>query len=178
MQTPEPRGPEQSWGLPPPRQRGAVALTLPPAVRSLMQDDLARAVLILIAVAIIGLIVLDGVVTRLTPAGVPAAGLPTAAHVAPAFQDTPSRVQMNGNPLTLTLRATNTRVDVGYSATRYVFTATPPNDPSYTLCDGDAPLCALSLDGSRRQAGTWIITLRVYDNTGGLAETRTRVRVT
>ena len=86
-------------------------------------------------------------------------------------------MQTNGNPLSVTLRATNTRVDVGYRATRYVFTADPPNEAARTLCDGDNPVCTLTLDGSRRQGGTWTVTLRVYDDTGNFAEARTRLRV-
>lgn len=138
-----------------------------------------HATLVLLIAAFLCLIVLDRVVTRLAPDGIPAAGITTpVAHVFPAFQDIPSRVQTNGKPLTVTLRATNTRIEVGYAPTRYVFLVDPPNEPPTTLCDTNVPVCALPLDGSRRQAGTWIVTLRVYDNTGGSAETRTRVRVT
>ena len=100
-----------------------------------------------------------------------------AAHVHPAFQEMPSRVETNSKPLMVTLRATGTRVDAGYTATRFVFTVDPPNDEPRTLCDGAAPTCSLPLDGSRRQAGTWIITVQVYDNTGNSAEIRTRLRV-
>lgn len=148
-------------------------------LRAFAQDELTRAVLVLLIAACLGLIALDRVVSRLAPEGIPAAGVQTAlAHVHPAFQDVPSRVQTNGKPLSVTLRATNTRVDVGYRATRYVFSVDPPNEGSRTLCDGEEPICALALDGSRRQGGTWTVTLRVYDNTGGFAETRTRLRVT
>jgi len=148
-------------------------------LRSIAQDELTRAVLVLLIVACVGLIVLDRVVNRLAPEGLPAAGIQaTLAHVHPAFQDAPSRVQTNGNPLSVTLRATNTRVDVGYSATRFVFLVDPPNEAGRTLCDGENPLCPLALDGSRRQGGRWTVTLRVYDNTGSFAETRTRLRVT
>lgn len=149
------------------------------SLRSFAQDELTRVVLILGIVIVIGLIVLAQIVSDLAPAGVPASGVAEAvAHVYPDFQDTPSRVQMNGKPLTVTLRATGTRVDVGYNATHYLFTVDPPNDPPMTLCDSDAPTCPLALDGTRRQAGTWIITVRVYDNTGASATTRTRLRVT
>ncbi len=148
-------------------------------LRSFAQDELTRAVLVLLIVACVGMILLDRVVNRLAPEGIPAAGVQTTlAHVYPAFQDVPSRVQTNGKPLSVTLRATNTRVDVGYSATRYVFFVDPPNEAPRTLCDGNNPICSLALDGSRRQGGTWTVTVRVYDNTGSFAETRTRVRVT
>lgn len=155
------------------------ALTLPPPLRSFATDELTRAALVLLIVAFVGLLILDRVVTRLAPDGIPAAGIATpVAHIFPAFQDTPSRVQTNGKPLTVTLRATGTRIEVGYTPARYVFIVNPPNDSSYTLCDTDTPTCALPLDGSRRQAGIWLVTLRVYDDTGGSAETRTRLRVT
>ncbi|GEM_PF-3983182 len=171
--TPPQRGPDASWNRPPP------ARTLPPSFRALAADELTRAILVLLIAAFVGLIILDGVVTRLAPAGIPAAGIPTPiAHVFPAFQDTPSRVQTNGKPLTVTLRATGTRIEAGYIPTRYVFLVNPPNEPPSTLCDTNVPTCALPLDGSRRQAGTWVVTLRVYDNTGGSAEIRTRLRVT
>ncbi len=176
MQTPQ--SPSQPPWAPPPRHNSSGTLALPPPLRAFMQDELMRTLLVLVVIVIIGLIVLARMVTNLTPPGIPAAGLPNAAHVAPALQDTPSRVQMNGALLIVTLRATSTRVDAGYQVTRYVFIATPPNDPPYTLCDGQDTTCALALDGTRRQAGTWIITLRAYDNTGGFAETRTRMRVT
>ncbi|MHB8648204.1 MAG: hypothetical protein ACYDAR_20685 [Thermomicrobiales bacterium] len=154
-------------------------LTLPPSVRALATDELMRAMLILLIAAFAGLIVLDRIVTHFAPEGIPAAGIPTpVAHVFPAFQDIPSRVQTNGKPLTVTLRATGTRIEVGYTPTRYLFLVNPPNEPPTTLCDTNVPTCALPLDGSRRQAGTWIVTLRVYDNTGGSAEIRTRLRVT
>ncbi len=167
MQTPH-REPDAPWNR-----------ALPSALRAFATDELTRAVLVLLIAAFVGLIALDRVVTHLAPDGIPAAGIPTpVAHVFPAFQDTPSRVQTNGKPLTVTLRATRTRIEAGYTPTRYLFLAIPPNDPPFTLCDTDTPTCALPLDGSRRQAGTWIITLRVYDNTGGSAETRTRLRVT
>lgn len=163
----------------PPDRHGALStLTVSPALRAFAQDDLTRAVLVLMIVAGLGLIVLDRVVSRLVPDGFPAAGTQTTlAHVYPAFQDVPSRVQTNGKPLSVTLRATNTRVDVGYRATRYVFLVNPPNEQSRTLCDGENPICTLALDGSRRQGGTWTVTLRVYDDTGGSAEIRTRLRV-
>ncbi|HEY8293218.1 MAG TPA: hypothetical protein VIG44_12050 [Thermomicrobiales bacterium] len=157
----------------------APALELPPSFRAFAADELTRATLVLLIVAFVGLVILDRVVTRLAPDGTPATGIATpVAHVFPAFQDIPSRVQTNGKPLMVTLRATDTRIEVGYTPTRYVFLADPPNEPSRTLCDTDRPICALPLDGSRQQAGTWIVTLRVYDNTGGSAETRTRLRVT
>lgn len=182
MQTPEERAPNVSWGQPA-RDSAKAAVTppvftLPPPLRAFTRDDLTRALLILMAVSVVGLIVLNGVVAHLAPLGVPAAGLPsTAAHVYPAFADVPSRVQTNGNPLTVTLRGTQTRADPGFSATRYLFLADPPNDPPMTLCDGEASVCQLLLGGAARQSGTWIITLRVYDNAGGMAETRTRLRV-
>ena len=154
------------------------AFALPPPLRAFATDELTRAALVLLIAAFIGLLILDRVVTRLAPNGIPAAGIATpVAHVFPAFQDTPSQVQTNGKLLTVTLRATGTRIEVGYTPARYVFVVNPPNDSSYTLCDTDTPTCALPLDGSRRQAGTWIVTLRVYDDTGGSAETRTRLRV-
>ncbi|MGI8687336.1 MAG: hypothetical protein ACR2M3_02055 [Thermomicrobiales bacterium] len=142
-------------------------------------DELMHALLVLLIATFVGLVILDCVVTRLAPSGIPAAGITTpVAHVFPAFQDTPSRAQTNGKPLTVTLRGTGTRIEAGYTPTRYVFLVNPPNDPPRTLCDTNMPTCALPLDGSRQQAGTWIVTLRVYDNTGGSAETRTRLRVT
>ena len=148
-------------------------------LRSFAQDELTHAVLVLLIVACVGLILIDRVVNRLAPVGIPAVGVQTArAHVYPSFQDVPSRVQTNGNPLSVSLRATNTRVDVGYRATRYVFMADPPNEAARTLCDGDSPVCTLTLDGSRRQGGTWTVTLRVYDDTGNFADARTRMRVT
>lgn len=161
--------PPDHYGAPP-------GLALPP-VRTFAQDELARTVLVLLIVACVGLLVLDRVVHRLTPVGLPAAGATVRAHVYPAFQDVPSRVQTNGKPLTITLRATNTRVDVGYRAARYLFIVNPPNAEARTLCDGESPMCTLPLDGSRREGGTWTVTVRVYDNTGNFAETRTRVRV-
>jgi len=133
--------------------------------RAFVTDELMHAILALLIAAFVGLVILDRVVTRL-------------AHVFPAFQDTPSRVQTNGNPLTVTLRGTGTRIETGYLPIRYVFRVDPPNGPPLTLCDTNTPICALPLDGSRQEAGTWIVTLRVYDNTGGSAETRTRLRVT
>jgi hypothetical protein len=155
------------------------ALALPPSLRAFATDELTRAALVLLIAAFVGLLILDRVVTRLAPDGIPAAGIATpVAHIFPAFQDTPSQVQTNGKPLTVTLRATGTRIEVGYTPTRYVFIVDPPNDSSYTLCDTDTPTCALPLNGSRRQAGTWLVTLRVYDDTGASAETRTRLRVT
>jgi hypothetical protein len=161
---------------PPP---GAPVLAPSSPFRSFAQDDLTRAVLVLLIVTCFGLIVVDRVVNRLAPDGIPAAGITaTAAHVHPAFQDVPSRVQTNGKPLMLTLRATNTRVDVGYTASRYIFLVDPPNEPPLTLCDGESPICSLPLAGSPRQRGTWTVTLRVYDNDGNIADTRTRVRVT
>ena len=148
-------------------------------LRAFAQDELTRTVLVLLIVACLGLILLDRVVNRLAPENIPAAVTQTTpAHVYPAFQDVPSRVQTNGNPLSITLRATDTRVDVGYSAARYVFTVNPPNEGARTLCDSPDPTCPLALDGSRRQGGTWTVTLRVYDSTGTFAETRTRLRVT
>lgn len=171
MQTPQ-RDPDA-------RMNPTPALALPPMLRAFATDELTRAALVLLIAAFVGLVALDRVVIRLAPDGIPAAGIATpVAHVFPAFQDVPSRVQTNGKPLTVTLRATDTRIEVGYTPTRYVFLVDPPNEPSLTLCDTDTPTCALRLDGSRRQAGTWIVTLRVYDNTGGSAETRTRLRVT
>jgi hypothetical protein len=164
----------------PPNRHGApLTLTVASPLRSFAQDELTRAVLVLLIVACVGLILLDRIVNRLAPEGLPAAGIQTTlAHVHPSFRDVPSRVQTNGKPLSITLRATDSRVDVGYSATRYVFVADPPNEAALTLCDGETPICALVLDGSRRQDGTWTVTLRVYDNTGSFAETRTRLRVT
>lgn len=154
-------------------------LAVPLALRSFATDELTWAILVLLIVAFIGLVALDRVVMRLAPDGVPAAGIATpVAHIFPAFQDTPSRVQTNGKPLTVTLRATGTRIEVGYTPTRYLFTADPPNEPSTTLCDTNEPTCVLPLDGSRRQAGNWTVTVRVFDNTGSSAETRTRLRVT
>lgn len=171
MQTPG-RGPNGSWNRTP-------SFVLPPSLRALAADELTRVFLVFLLVAFMGLIILDGIVARLAPDGLPAAGIPTpVTHVFPAFQDIPSRVQTNGKPLTVTLRATGTRIERGYTPTRYIFRVTPPNEPPSTLCDTNIPTCALPLDGSRRQAGTWIVTLQVYDNTGGSAETRTRLRVT
>jgi len=147
--------------------------------RAVATDELMHAILVLLIAAFVGVVILDRVVTRLAPDGVPAAGITMpAAHVFPAFQDTPSRAQTNGKPLTVTLRGTGTRIEVGYTPTRYVFLVDPPNEPPRTLCDTNMPTCALPLDGSRQQAGTWVVTLRVYDNTGGSAEARTRLRVT
>ena len=157
----------------------ARARAVPSFFRAVATDELMHAILVLLIAAFVGLVILDRVVTRLAPDGVPAAGIATtAAHVFPAFQDTPSRVQTNGKPLTITLRGTGTRIEAGYIPTRYVFLADLPNGPPVTLCDTNAPICALPLDGSRQQAGTWVVTLRVYDNTGSSAETRTRLRVT
>lgn len=165
----------------PPTDRRAAAYTPPlsSALRAFAQDELTRAVLVLLILACLGLIVLDRVVSDLAPEDATAAGIQTTrAHVYPAFQDVPSRVQTNGKPLNVMLRATNSRVDVGYTATRYVFVVKPPNEESRTLCDGENPICTLALDGSRREGGTWAVTLRVYDNTSNFAETRTRLRVT
>ncbi len=171
MQTPQ-RGPDAPINRTP-------ALALPPALRTFATDELTWAIFVLLIVAFIGLVALDRVVMRLAPDGVPAAGIVTpVAHIFPAFQDTPSRVQTNGKPLTVTLRATGTRIEVGYTPTRYLFTVDPPNEPSMTLCDTHEPTCVLPLDGSRRQAGNWTVTVRVFDNTGSSAETRTRLRVT
>ncbi|MDQ2787509.1 MAG: hypothetical protein M3Y58_21180 [Chloroflexota bacterium] len=157
----------------------APSRALPPFFRAFATDELLHAIVVLLIAAFVGLVILDRVVTRLAPDGRPAAGIATpVAHVFPAFQGTPSRVQTNGKPLTVTLRGTGTRIEAGYTPTRYVFLADPPNGPPLTLCDTNTPTCALPLDGSRQQAGTWIVTLRVYDNTGGSAETRTRLRVT
>ncbi len=156
----------------------ASARALPSALRAFATDELMHAILVLLIAAFLGLVILDRVVTRLAPDGIPAVGIATPiAHVFPAFQDTPSRVQTNGKPLTVTLRGTGTRIESGYVPTRYVFLVNPPNAPPRTLCDTNMPICALPLDGSRQQAGTWIVTLRVYDNTGGSAEARTRLRV-
>jgi hypothetical protein len=167
--------PPNRYGPPP----GAPTLTPPSPFRSVAQDDLTRAVLVLLIVTCVGLIVVDRVVNRLAPDGIPASGIAsTAAHVHPVFEDIPSRVQTNGKPLMVTLRATNTRVDIGYTASRYIFLVDPPNEPSLTLCDGDSPICSLPLDGSPRQRGTWTVTLRIYDNEGNIADTRTRLRVT
>lgn len=163
---------------PPDRHAAPFSPSMASPLRSFAQDELTRAVLVLLIVACLGLIVLDRVVNRLTPEGIPAGGQTSRAHVHPAFQDVPSRVQTNSKPLSITLRATNTGVDIGYSAARYIFMVDPPNEGARTLCDGDNPICTLALDGSRRQGGTWTVTLRVYDNTGSFAETRTRVRVT
>lgn len=167
---------------PPPPQGpppGAPALAVPSSLRSFAQDDLTRAVLVLLIVTCLGLIVVDRAVNRLAPDGIPASGIAaTAAHVHPAFQDVPSRVQTNGKPLMVTLRATSTRIDIGYTVSRYAFLIDPPNAESRTLCDGESPICSLPLDGSPRQRGTWTITLRIYDNTGKFADTRTRLRVT
>lgn len=171
MQTPQ-RGPDAPLN-------GMSTLALPPPLRAIATDELTRAALALLIAAFVGLLILDRVVTRLAPEGIPAAGITTpVAHVFPAFQDVPSHVQTNGKPLMVTLRATGTRIEVGYTPTRYVFLVNPPNDSSFTLCDTNTPICALPLDGSRRQAGTWTVTLRVYDDSGGSAETRTRLRVT
>jgi hypothetical protein len=157
---------------------GVPVATWPSPLRSFAQDDLTRAVLVLLIATCLGLIVVDRMVNRLAPDGIPASGITaTAAHVHPAFQDVPSRVQTNGKPLMVTLRATNTRVDVGYTVSRYIFLVDPPNEPPLTLCDGQSPICSLPLDGSPRQRGTWTVTLRAYDNDGNIAETRTRVRV-
>jgi hypothetical protein len=148
-------------------------------LRRFIQDELTISVAVLIVIALLGAIVLGTIVRGLVPAELAATGRELqAAHVHPAFQDMPSRVATNSRPLMVTLRATGTRVDAGYNATRFVFTADPPNDDPRTLCDGTVPTCALALDGSRRQAGTWIITVEVYDNTGRSAEIRTRLRVT
>ncbi len=140
---------------------------------------MTRGILALIIVTFVGLIVLDRLVSHLAPDNRPAAGVPVVvAHVHPAFEDVPSRIQTNGNALTITLRATATRTDVGYTPTRFLFLVDPPNAPSFTLCDGEVPTCALPFDGSRLQGGNWTVTLRVYDNTGNSADTRTRLRVT
>lgn len=183
MQSPPQNRPDTPWNRPTPDQTGAAApaptLGLPPAFRAFALDELTRAVLVLLIVSALAIIVLTGIVRTLIPAGLPAVGAPPpAAHAHPSFVDTPSRAQTNGKGLNLTLHATGTTVDVGYRATRYVFTVDPPNDPPFTLCDGATPLCPLPLDGSRRQAGTWVIHLEVFDNTGASAETRTRLRVT
>ncbi len=165
--------PNPTWStLPPARGRAAVLL------RAFLRDELTIAVAVLVIVTIAGAMILGSIVRDLVPADLAATGkVAVAAHVHPAFQDMPSRVETNGKPLMVTLRATGTRVDAGYRADRFVFTVDPPNDSPYTLCDGAVPTCMLSLDGSRRQAGTWIITLQVYDNTGTPAEVRTRLRV-
>jgi hypothetical protein len=166
--------PNTAWNTLPPAQNRAGTI-----LRSFIQDELTIAVAVLIILAIAGAMLLGSIVRDLVPANLAATGREvTTAHVHPAFQDMPSRVETNSKPLMVTLRATGTRVDAGYTATRFVFTVDPPNDASRTLCDGAAPTCALPLDGSRRQAGTWIITVQVYDNTGTSAEIRTRLRVT
>jgi hypothetical protein len=158
--------------LPPAQERASAML------RAFIQDELTIAVAVLIIITIAGAMILGSIVRDLVPANLAATGRETlAAHVHPAFQEMPSRVETNGKPLMVTLRATGTRIDAGYRATRYVFTANPPNDASFTLCDGAEPTCVLPLDGSRRQAGTWVITVQVYDNTGTSAEIRTRLRV-
>jgi hypothetical protein len=165
--------PNTAWNTLPPRHH------TPNLLRSFVQDELTIAVAVLVIVAIAGAMTLGTIVRGLVPADLAATGRQAVtAHVHPAFQEMPSRVETNGKPLMVTLRATGTRVDAGYTATRFVFIADPPNDPTRTLCDGAAPTCALALDGSRRQAGTWVITVRVYDNTGTPAEIRTRLRVT
>lgn len=165
--------PNTAWNTLPPAQSRAATL-----LRSFIQDELTIAVSVLVIVTIAGAMILGSIVRDLVPAALAATGKDTvAAHVHPAFQEMPSRVETNSKPLMVTLRATGTRVDAGYTATRFVFTVDPPNDASRTLCDGAAPTCPLPLDGSRRQAGTWIITVEVYDNTGNSAEIRTRLRV-
>jgi hypothetical protein len=148
-------------------------------LRNFIQDEMTIAVAVLVILTIAGAMILGSIVRNLVPADLAATGRETlAAHVHPAFQEMPSRVETNSKPLMVTLRATGTRVDTGYSAVRFVFTVNPPNDTPHTLCDGATPTCQLALDGSRRQAGTWVITLQVYDNTGTPAEIRTRLRVT
>jgi hypothetical protein len=164
--------PNTAWNTLPPQHRGSQLL------RSFVQDELTIAVAVLIIVAIAGAMILGTIVRGLVPADLAATGRDVTSHVHPALQDVPSRVETNGKPLMVTLRATGTRVDAGYTATRFVFIADPPNDPERTLCDGATPTCPLALDGSRRQAGTWVITVQVYDNTGNPAEIRTRLRVT
>lgn len=167
--------PPPSQGPPP----GTPAVALPSPLRTFAQDDLTRAVLVLLIVTCVGLIIVDRVVNHIAPEGIPASGIAsTAAHVHPTFQDIPSRVQTNGKPLMIALRATNSRIDAGYTAARYTFLVDPPNAESLTLCDGESPICSLPLDGSPRQRGTWTITLRIYDNTGNFADTRKRMRVT
>ncbi len=157
----------------------APAFALPNAVRAFATDELTWAILVLLIAAFVGLVALDRIVTRLAPGNRPVAGIATpVAHLFPAFQDTPSSVKTDGKPLMVTLRATGTRIEAGYTPTRYLFTVDPPNELPMTLCDTDVPICALPLDGSRRQAGNWIVTVRVFDNTGGSAATRTRLRVT
>jgi hypothetical protein len=147
-------------------------------LRAFIQDELTISVTVLIIITIAGAMILGSIVRDLVPANLATTGRETlAAHVHPAFQEMPSRVETNGKPLIVTLRATATRADAGYTATRYVFTAAPPNDPPFTLCDSATPTCSLPLDGSRRQAGTWVITVQVYDNTGTPAEIHTRLRV-
>ena len=166
--------PNTAWNTLPPRQGRAATM-----LRAFIQDELTITVAVLVIVAIAGAMILGTVVRDLVPADLAATGKEvTAAHVHPAFQDMPSRVETNSKPLMVTLRATGTRVDAGYSAARFIFTVDPPNDAPRTLCDGATPTCQLSLDGSRRQAGTWIIIVQVYDNTGTPAEIRTRLRVT
>lgn len=164
--------PSTAWTTLPPQRGGA-------ALRAFALDPMARAVAALLVVALLGALILGSIVGRLVPADLPATGKQVPiAHVRPAFQDTPARVDTNGNPLKVVLRATATRVDAGYTATRFVFVVDPPNDARYTLCDGAAPVCTLALDGTRLQNGTWIVTVQAYDNTGASAAARTRVRVT
>ncbi len=164
--------PNTAWNTLPPNRGGEAAM------RAFALDPMTRAVVALLVVALLGALVAGAVVGRLVPADLPTTGkeLPVA-HVHPAFQDTPARVDTNGNPLKVMLRATGTRVDAGYTATRFVFVVDPPNAERYTLCDGAAPICTLALDGTRLQNGTWIVTVQVYDNTGTSAEARTRLRV-
>jgi hypothetical protein len=165
--------PNTAWNsLPSARGRAATIL------RAFIRDELTIATVVLIIVTIAGAMILGSIVRNLVPANLAATGKQVVtAHVHPALQDMPSRVETNGKPLMVTIRATGTRVDPGYTAARFVFMVDPPNDAPITLCDGGAPTCSISLDGSRRQAGTWVITVQVYDNTGTSDEIRTRLRV-
>lgn len=165
--------PTTAWNtLPPPHGGGGT-------LRAFALDPMTRAVAALLVIALLGALFLGSIVGQLVPAALPATGASSpVAHVRPAFQDTPARVDTNGNPLKVVLRATGTRVDPGYTAARFVFMVDPPNATRYTLCDSAAPTCTLALDGTRLQNGTWVVTVQVYDNTGAAAEARTRLRVT
>ncbi len=144
-----------------------------------LSDGLLQASAILAVLTLLGAFVVGRIVGNLAPDDVPATGMQTpTAHVVPVFGSVPSRVETGGVPLTVTLRATGTRIEDGHRISRFVFAARPPNDEPTVLCDSPTEgTCALRLDGSRRQSGTWILTLTTYDDTGAAASVETRMRV-
>lgn len=152
---------------------------LPPPLRAFLTDGLVRAGTVLIIVTLLGAMAAGRIAGRFAPPDAPATGvIAPAAHVYPVFSGVPTKVETNSKPLTITLRATGTRYDAGHSIARFVYAARPPNDNPFTLCDSNFdPNCPLMLTGSRRQAGTWVLSLTVYDDNGVPATTETRMRV-